>query len=370
MEVPASMGLAERTPLRSAKLMLVGNYPGNSDVKAVRPFGGTQGFVMDKWLSEAGFNSKDVAFAYAFKRKPIGGESKNIFHNRNVTKAMRKAGWNPTIPEVSKYGYVKDDWAKYRDQLFDEIDAVSPNIVLATGDLALWMLTGEDKIGTYRGAFMYSVPVKGKRYKVMPSHSMSSIFAFYDFRVEFMSDLRKVFEEQDDPVIQTIEREIWIRPSIADVIKFIDEYIAPLSNTTTPLSYDIETRDNMVTCIGFAPSPNIALCIPFVKTDKDGNIVGPYWDTADKTVKVWRMVKDVLEDVSLVKLAHNCSYDSFVLLEKLGITVRGRWEDTMHMHHALQPELRKSLGHLSTLYTKQSAWKGMVKHKNNKRDDV
>jgi uracil-DNA glycosylase len=370
VKVPANMGLSERVPLRSAKVMVVGNYPGNSDVKAVRPFGGTQGYVMDKWLSEVGLASDDIAFAYAFKRKPIEGQAKNIFHNRNVTKAMRKGGWTPAIPEVSKYGYVRDEWAQYRDQLFAEIDAVGPNIVVAAGDLALWALTGEDKIGTYRGAFQYSVPVNGKRYKIMPTHAMSSIFAFYDFKVEFMSDMRKVAAEQDDPVVQTIEREIWIRPNISDINSFVERYIKPLSCTTTPLSYDIETRDNQITCIGFAPSPELALCIPFTKSNKNGDVIGSYWVTVDEEVAVWNIVKGVLEDTNIVKLAHNCSYDSFVLIEKMGISVRGRWEDTMHMHHALQPELRKSLSHLSTLYTKQSAWKSMVKHKNNKRDDV
>jgi DNA polymerase I-like protein with 3'-5' exonuclease and polymerase domains len=47
------------------------------------------------------------------------------------------------------------------------------------------------------------------------------------------------------------------------------------------------------------------------------------------------------------------------LLENHGIKVRGRVDDTMLMHHALQPELSKDLGTLGSLYINVPEWKSM-----------
>ena len=55
-----------------------------------------------------------------------------------------------------------------------------------------------------------------------------------------------------------------------------------------------------------------------------------------------------------------------------GINVRGLIEDTMLMHHVLQPELPKSLGFLASIYCNNPAWKHMRTQKKkdvNKRDE-
>lgn len=55
---------------------------------------------------------------------------------------------------------------------------------------------------------------------------------------------------------------------------------------------------------------------------------------------------------------HNCAYDLQYLLRE-GFRITGPVHDTMLMHHAHLPEMRKSLGFLGSVYTDEPAWKSM-----------
>ena len=45
-----------------------------------------------------------------------------------------------------------------------------------------------------------------------------------------------------------------------------------------------------------------------------------------------------------------------------GYAVRNAAEDTMLLHHAIHPEMRKGLGFLGSLYTSEPAWK-LMRHR-------
>ena len=44
-------------------------------------------------------------------------------------------------------------------------------------------------------------------------------------------------------------------------------------------------------------------------------------------------------------------------------------EDTMVMHHAMEPEIQKKSGHLGSVYTDEPAWKLMRLKTDYKKDD-
>ncbi len=44
-------------------------------------------------------------------------------------------------------------------------------------------------------------------------------------------------------------------------------------------------------------------------------------------------------------------------------------DDTMLLHHALQPEMEKGLSFLGTIYTSEASWKMMRKKDTVKRED-
>ena len=53
----------------------------------------------------------------------------------------------------------------------------------------------------------------------------------------------------------------------------------------------------------------------------------------------------------------------------MGIACRGAAEDTMLLHHALQPEMEKGLAFLGSVYTDEATWKFMSKVDTLKKED-
>ena len=125
-------------------------------------------------------------------------------------------------------------------------------------------------------------------------------------------------------------------PTYDDLFSFEREYI----DTSSYLSIDIETAGNQITCIGFATSIDRALVVPFVDDTKpDKN----YWAMKEIEVAVWQWVRRIcgLEKARIV--GQNFNYDMKFLIMSYGIPVTHASDDIMLMHHALQPEMEKSL---------------------------
>src|SRR5690606_2148031 len=80
------------------------------------------------------------------------------------------------------------------------------------------------------------------------------------------------------------QREIWIEPDLADLEIFHERFI----KNAKRLSVDIETKGDQITCIGFAPSPSVAIVIPFYA---EGRPRQNYWETAEEELKAWDWVR-------------------------------------------------------------------------------
>ena len=151
-----------------------------------------------------------------------------------------------------------------------------------------------------------------------------------------------------------------LEPTLDDLVTFELSY----NRNSEVLSVDIETKGGQITCIGFAPSFDRALVVPFWdQTQKDGN----YWRTLDEELGAWAWVRRQLSNHPRV-LFQNGLYDMQWLWRVCGIPVPGAAEDTMLLHHAQQPEMRKSLGFMASIYTKEPSWKFM--RKSTKKEDT
>ncbi len=145
----------------------------------------------------------------------------------------------------------------------------------------------------------------------------------------------------------------------------IEAYI-PRLLASDLLSVDIETAKGEITCIGFAPDAEHAICIPFTDARKAS---GRYWSTREKEIKAWQLVQRILES-DTPKLGQNyAGYDALWLLEKMHIRTMNLRHDTRLMHHALYPELPKDLGFMGATYTRQGPWKNWRSTHKDKRDD-
>jgi hypothetical protein len=165
-----------------------------------------------------------------------------------------------------------------------------------------------------------------------------------------ISDLVKARRESLFPELRRPERFIHIEPSIQDIADFYEEYIRPVST----LSTDIETKQGTITEIGFAPSWDRAIVIPFYsRSAPDGN----YWPTRALEIEAWRWVRRICAEHT--HFGQNFSYDIQYLWTRNHIPVPEVSDDTMILHHAMYPEMEKSLGFLGSIYTDEPSWKFM-----------
>lgn len=182
----------------------------------------------------------------------------------------------------------------------------------------------------------------------------------WSLRPIILSDLEKAAKQMEFPEFTRPEREVWIEPTLSDLYEFEQRYIAQ----SNEISIDIENPGGVFTCIGFAPSIDRAIVVPFYDATKAD---ASYWSLEDER-EVWKWVRRICGTPRKVYVGQNFLYDAHVLLRELGIPTAHN-EDTMLMHHAMQPELEKGLGFLGSIYTEEPAWKFMRKKKSRKKED-
>lgn len=252
-------------------------------------------------------------------------------------------------------------WGHLR-RLHDELAAYRPNLIVPLGNIALWAICGETGIDSRRGAITTSVLLPGV--KVLPTYHPAFILSAYDKRHVAIADFMRARREGEFPDIRLTPRELWLEPTITDLIYFKAAYLDP-----APLiAFDIETTrrgSGQIECISFAPSPNRGIIVPFIDWRQPSR---SYWPTADAELFAWEWVREILESPK-AKLAQNGTYDVQWLAEKAGIETKNYSEDTRLKHHALYPELPKDLGFLGSIYESEGAWKLLRKHKAEKRDE-
>jgi uracil-DNA glycosylase len=106
--------------LQDAKIMLVGEQPGDREDREGRPFVGPAGLLLDKALREAGMDRKNVYVTNAVKHFKFEPRGKRRLHKR------------PNAREIK----ICRRW------LFEEIEAISPRLIVALGATAAQGLTG------------------------------------------------------------------------------------------------------------------------------------------------------------------------------------------------------------------------------------
>ncbi len=253
----------------------------------------------------------------------------------------------PGWPALQAGKYVRKEYEPELTRLQQELTDRRPNLIVAFGATPSWALLKTSGITKIRG----TAALSSAGIKVLPTYHPTAIIRDYSLRPVVIADLIKARREAEFPEIRRPHREIWTAPSIEDLDKFEQLCYSDCSE----LSIDIETKGEMITCVGFAPRPDIALVVPFYDPTKpDGN----YWTTETEERYAWKKVKEWCAlDKRMV--FQNGMYDIHLLWRVMGITVPHAADDTMLLHHALQLELKKGLGFLGSIYTNEASWKFM-----------
>ena len=265
-------------------------------------------------------------------------------------------------PAINKSKYVRAEFEPELDRLANEILHYNPNLVLCLGNTPLWALSGRTGIKKQRGATFNSTHCVAD-YKCLATYHPAAVLRGVELRPIVIADLMKARREAEFPEIRRPSREIWIEPTLQDVLAFVQMASGPRSGDA--LSVDIETSGTRITCLGMGWS-DLAIVIPF---DDDRRKGGSYWETDGDEKVVWTAVVEVLGNPGIPKLFQNGLYDISFLWRSMKVKVLGATHDTMLLHHALQPEMIKDLGFLGSVYVDEGAWKHMRKRtKTIKRD--
>jgi DNA polymerase len=332
--------------------MIVSDAWTEEDLTTGKLFSGATGSLLRGCLATAGISMAEAYITAVFSS--YMGDIKS----RCGPKAEAIKGW----PAIATGKYVPSRYAAEIERLKKEISDVRPVAILALGQTATWALLRETKLKKIRGAPLYCDLVPDLRVKLLPTYHPGAIFKEWKLRPVFLADLFKLREELEYPEIRRPYREVWIEPDLDDLYRFEREHISP----SPDLSIDIETSGTSITCIGFAPRPDIALVVPFTSAVEPTN----YWPDLATELKVWAWVRKMC-GLNKRITGQNILYDVHHLWRNYGIPVPHVTNDSMLLHHALQPEMEKGLAFLGSVYTREAAWKfmGRTKVDTIKRED-
>jgi len=330
------------------KIALVGEAWGEAEERERAPFVGAAGYQLNSLLKDAGIPRYECFLTNVFNLRP---KPTNKIDNL----CAKKADVRHNLPALRPGHYIRDEFLPELDRLYREIGALRPNLVVALGGTASWALLHDSRITKLRGAVATSTVLPGQ--KVLPTFHPSYILqGSYDQRPVVVLDLLKAKREAEFPEVRRPHRTIYIEPLLSEIEWFINTFIMP----SKCISVDIETVERIITCIGFSPSKEIAMVIPFRDLRKPSKT---YWGSLDAEVKAWALVRKIL-DLPIPKVFQNGLYDMHFLWKIYGIRPRAVEHDTMLLHHALQPESQKSLDFLGSVYTDEAAWKLVMRSKN------
>lgn len=243
--------------------------------------------------------------------------------------------------------YVHKDAEQWLNNLKQEVEFCQPQVIIAFGNTAMWALTGNWGITSWRGsilratlpaAYVSEPPV------VIPTHTPGMILARQEWRPMFRRDLQRAGDIAREPSRGIAPKYNFIlRPDFSSVISVLDQLYRRLCEGPLKLGVDIETRAGHISCFSLAWSNRDAICIPLMCVERPS-----YW-TQEQEVTILYASSMILQHENLVGVGQNFHYDIQWIQRHLLMTVR-LVRDTMITHHTLFPSLQKSLDFMASLH--------------------
>ncbi len=298
--------------------------------------------ILKRMLSRAGITSEDYSIIPVFPLE-IEGEAIRFL---GTTKKEEAADGFPFLNGSPRI-YLDARHAIHLGRMWKNIERCAPNVLLVLGNIPMLAICGEAGIVKKRGAPRLS---SDQRYKVIPTYDPKMIIKQWKLMPIAQLDIEKCVRQSSSPLLVRPSRYLHLDPTLPEIADFYQTYIVPASI----LSVDVETKAGQITEVGIAPSRSRAIVIPFwSRAQRDGN----YWRTLDEELQAWAWVRRILSEKPT--LGQNFQYDVQYFYRTVGIPVPQFTDDTMLLHHSLQPELEKGLGFLASIYTDEPSWKFM-----------
>lgn len=317
-----------------ARVMIVGEYPSHDDERSGRAFDDWTGQELNKLLNEAGILTSECYKTHVLRTRPPGGDPASIIPKtkREITSSHVLYRDRHVVPSL-----VAD-----ARELLAEIALVQPNIIIACGNLSLWVLTGNWGILKWRGSMlrMDNGP------KLIPTLSPSTVNRSYENRSLIATDFRRVKRHLGpEPYIRP-EWAFIVRPSFDETMRCLRALQSDATAFADPvwLDFDIETRYGHIDCIGFSWSHTDAICIPLIARGKPTG----YWSEDEEAVIVFELYR-LLTHPNVRVRWQNGLYDSQYVFRHWHFLPRNG-QDTMISHHSIYAALPKGLSFLASIY--------------------
>jgi hypothetical protein len=357
------------------KAVLVGEAWGDREERFKHALVGPSGKELARMLAQAGFtpplpelsaegtelylNEMDMIRHWAMLHSDYGIAVTNVFNthppNNDIEWFFTKER-NSLLPPLKAARYIKPDNMHHLIRLWDELRSLRPNLIVAMGNSACWATLGQVKIGTLRGTIQTSSMPAIEGMKVLPIYHPAAILRQWSLRPTTVADLTKAKREAEFPDVRRVDRFITVAESIDEIQEW-------LRRPATAYACDIETYRGQITMIAFARSRSDAICIQFVdpvwmqnaEAGLAQNMQPNWWPSAELETHARFLTQELLVR-RVPKIFQNGLYDlQYLLCEGFRPTMC--LHDTMLHHHALYPELPKSLGFLGSVYCSEIAWK-------------
>ncbi len=249
--------------------------------------------------------------------------------------------------------------------LADELKAVDPDVVVLMGSDALraFNLMGEGGVNALHGKIIEKQfphdDTLTKTFNVVVSTDPNALFMNPDPRLEskLIKDLRTAKSvvkgwnvAEDSPpteykLVDNLEDLDWA------VDKIREKGVFAFDTESRSLPWSKEPLICMQLCWGYGTDEVTTAVLPFYNHDPDGADwkLKARWNCVDRK-QITTKLKEVFEDASIPKIAHNVKYDMCVVRKHLdGMKVNGFLFDTMLMHHVLWEHPPHDLEYLSDL---------------------
>lgn len=321
-----------------AKVMIVGEAPGEREVAEGQPFVGFSGQEMSKMLQEAGIMRSECFITNVVRIRPPGNDI-------NAFIAQRKSDISAQhIMMRDKFVLpaVRDGF----ELLKREIEMCQPNVIIAFGNVALWALTGAWGITSWRGSVMECDLEMALDYKpkVVPTYHPASILRQWSWRQIAIHDLRRAASQSKFREVIRPDYNHVIRPDYSTVLTILHQLYQQVCERPGKLAVDIETRAGHIACIGLAWTDRDALCIPIMCVErKDG-----YWPV-EQEAQITYALYQLLTHKNCEVIGQNFSYDAQYIYRHWHFLPNLK-RDTMLAQHTLFSNLQKGLDFLSSMY--------------------
>lgn len=327
-----------------AKIMLVGEAPGADEEIRGEPFCGASGLELNRMLTEVGISRNNVFVSNICRHRPPNNDIEHF-----VSRAKKRPG-----PEWHQYreGWVTQQVIDGLANLKQEIHLVSPNLLVAFGNVSMWALTGRWGITDWRGSELRAdfgpTAESGAETlppKVIPTYHPAAVLRQWSWRSAVITDLRRAVANSDS---RSYPQRSWIfdiNPTFHRAHENLSGLLRRLDAGVQTISFDLETRHGHIACAGFATSSREAFCIPFMAVGRaDG-----FWPTADEEACLIRLIQQCLTHRNARVVGQNLLYDAQYTWRHWHFVPRVV-QDTMISHHTAFVELPKALDFQASLY--------------------